>query len=132
MLFRVLADLAFLAHLGFIVFVVLGGLLAFRWRRVAWLHVPAALWAVALECFALGCPLTPLEIRLRRAAGETGFSEGFVEHYVLPIVYPGAMTREVQLALGAGVCAVNGAVYVLLWRRTRRRRAEEAARGERR
>lgn len=117
MIYRALADLVALAHLGFIVFVVLGGLLALRWRRSWWFHIPAALWGVAIELGGWICPLTPLENSLRWAAGEAGYVGGFVEHYVLPVIYPGALTRETQIVLGLAVLAFNGLVYAIVWRR---------------
>src|SRR5262249_34870562 len=105
-----------LVHLTFIVFVALGGLLALRWRWVPWLHLPAVGWGALLEFFGLTCPLTPLENWLRGLGGTRGYSGGFVERYVLPLVYPAALTRELQVALGVLVCALNGTVYLLLSR----------------
>lgn len=117
MLYRVLADGVLLLHLLFIVFVVGGGLLVFRWPRLAWVHLPAAAWGALIEFAGWICPLTPLENMLRRQAGETGYGGGFIAHYLLPIVYPGALTREIQLGLGFAVLAINAVVYGLLWRR---------------
>jgi hypothetical protein len=114
MVARALADLVVLVHLTFIVFVVLGGLLALRWRWLPWLHLPAVGWGALLEFFGLTCPLTPLENWLRRLGGEQGYSGGFVDRYVLPVVYPPALTRESQILLGVLLCAVNGSVYLLL------------------
>jgi hypothetical protein len=115
-----LADLVVLVHLAFIGFVTLGGLLALRWRWVPWLHLPAVGWGVLVEFFGFTCPLTPLENWLRRLAGMQGYSSGFVERYVLPVVYPTALTRKSQVVLGALLCAVNAAVYLLLlWRGVR-------------
>jgi hypothetical protein len=108
---RILADAVLVVHASFILFVVAGGLLV-RWRkRVAWLHVPALAWGALIEFRGWICPLTPLEIWARSRAGETGFSGGFIDHYLLPIVYPGALTREVQIVLGALVLVVNALVY---------------------
>jgi hypothetical protein len=112
---RALADLVVIVHLTFIAFVALGGLLALRWRWVPWLHLPAVGWAALLEFLGLTCPLTPLESWLRRLGGATGYLSGFVERYVLPIVYPTALTREWQVALGV-LCAINGTVYLFLFR----------------
>ncbi len=117
MALRLLADVAVLAHLAFILFVLFGGLLALRWPRAAWVHVPAAAWGTLVELAGWICPLTPLENSLRRASGEAGYSGGFVEHYVIPLIYPGTLTRELQLVLGAGVIALNLAVYAFVWRR---------------
>ena len=108
---RILADTVLVVHASFILFVVAGGLLV-RWRKgVAWLHVPALAWGALIEFRGWICPLTPLEIWARSRAGETGFSGGFIDHYLLPIVYPGALTREVQIVLGALVLIVNALVY---------------------
>lgn len=120
MMYRVLADLVLVFHLGFIVFVVLGGFLGLRWRWMPWLHLPAVVWGVALEFYGWICPLTPLENRLRRASGAVGYEGGFIEHYILPIIYPKGLTHEIQIALGAGVLVVNVAVYAILWRRRKR------------
>lgn len=122
MFLRVLADLVLLIHLSFILFVVLGGLLALRWRWMPWAHVPAAAWGAAIELFAWLCPLTPLENWLRQASGSAGYSGSFVERYLIPVVYPAALTREIQILLGAGVLALNVAVYYVVWRRLHRRR----------
>lgn len=117
MLYRLLADLVVLIHFGFVLFVVLGGLLALRWPRAAWVHLPAALWGAGIEFAAGICPLTPLENHLRRLGGESGYSGGFVEHYVLPVLYPDGLTRGVQLALGTFVLLLNIVVYTIVWRR---------------
>ncbi|WP_432258608.1 DUF2784 domain-containing protein [Cupriavidus sp. TMH.W2] len=114
-----LADLVVIVHGLFIVFVVAGGLLVLRWPRVAWLHLPAAAWGVLIEWSGWICPLTPLENTLRQAAGQAGYSGGFVERYLLPLIYPAGLTPAVQLWLGLVVLAVNVAVYALWWRRRR-------------
>lgn len=120
--YRVAADLVVLVHLAFVAFVVLGGVLAFRWPRARWLHLPAALWGVLIEWSGGVCPLTPLEVALRRRSGATGYAGGFVEHYVLPVLYPSELTRRVQIALGIGVVLANLVIYGLWWRRERARR----------
>jgi hypothetical protein len=117
MVFRALADLVVALHLGFIAFVVLGGFLALRWPRLVWLHVPAALWGAALEFAGWPCPLTPLERWLREAGGAVGYPESFVEHYLVPVVYPVALDRPLQILLGLGVVLVNAVAYALIWRR---------------
>ena len=122
MLFRGAADLVLVVHLAFVLFVVLGGLLALRWPRVAWVHVPVALYGAIIEFVGFVCPLTPLEIALRRRGGEAGYSGGFIEHYVTAWLYPTGLTREIQLALGVAVLVVNGVVYALWFRRRRRAR----------
>ena len=109
----VLADLVVLLHLAFILFVMLGGLLVLRRRRLMWLHLPVVAWGAAIEFVGWVCPLTPLENHLRAAAGEAGYSGGFVEHYLIPLIYPEGLTRELQWLLGALVLLVNAAVY---WR----------------
>ncbi|HXV39531.1 MAG TPA: DUF2784 domain-containing protein [Steroidobacteraceae bacterium] len=120
MIWRILADAVLVAHLAFILFVVLGGLLVLRWPRLAWLHVPVVLWGAAIEFFGWICPLTPLEKWLRVLGGESGYPGGFIAHYLLPLIYPAGLTRNVQLVLGTFVMAVNLAVYFALWRRSRR------------
>ncbi|MFJ4290361.1 DUF2784 domain-containing protein [Cupriavidus sp. NPDC089707] len=117
-----LADLVVVVHGLFIVFVVAGGLLVLRWPRLAWVHVPAAVWGVLIEWVGGTCPLTPLENALRRAAGEAGYSGGFIERYLLPLIYPAGLTPAVQFWLGLVVLVVNVAVYVVWWRRRRHHR----------
>jgi hypothetical protein len=117
MFYRLAADAVVLLHLGFVVFVVAGGLLVFRWRRVALLHLPAVVWAVLLEFRGWLCPLTPLELSLRASGGQAGYSGGFVEHYILPVLYPAELDSSLQIALGIFVIVINVAVYSrLLWR----------------
>jgi hypothetical protein len=118
-----LADAVLILHLCFVLFVVLGGLLVLRWRRLAWLHLPAAGWGALVEFTGWICPLTPMENTLRRAAGGEGYETTFVERYLVPLVYPGDLTREMQVVLGLLVVAVNLGVYGFLWRRARGRRA---------
>ena len=117
MIYRLLADAVLLLHLAFIIFVVAGGLLLHRCPRLAWLHLPAVLWGVGIELSGYICPLTPLENRLRRLGGEAGYAGGFVEHYLVPVIYPIGLTREWQIVLGLGVAALNLAAYVRWWRR---------------
>jgi hypothetical protein len=121
MLAAVLADAVVLVHGLFIAFVVAGAALLWRWPRLVWLHLPAVLWGAYAEFSGAICPLTPLENRLRALAGEAGYAQGFVEHYLLPLIYPQALTHEVQLVLGIAVVAVNALLYAL-WLRPRRRR----------
>ncbi len=116
--YRLLADLTLILHAAFVVFVMLGALLVLRWPRVAWMHLPAALWGAGIEFLGGICPLTPLENHWRQLAGQDGYAGGFVEHYVVPILYPDALTRRVQVALGILVLIVNVAIYAwALWRR---------------
>jgi hypothetical protein len=126
MIFRILADGVVVLHALFVAFVVLGGFLALRWRAIAWLHVPAALWGALIEYAGWICPLTPLENLLRARAGSGGYSGGFVEHYVLRALYPGDLTPAVRWALGSFVIVVNGVAYALLLRQSRRREVPPA------
>jgi hypothetical protein len=116
-MYRILADLVVGLHFVFVVFVVAGGLLVLRWPRVAFVHLPAAVWGAAIEFAGWICPLTPLENSLRRQAGESGYSTGFIEHYLLPVLYPSALTRDIQLLLGVAVIGINLAIYVYVLRR---------------
>lgn len=119
MTYRILADAVLVLHFAFIAFALLGGLLVVRWPRLAWVHLPAAAWAAGIAFFGGICPLTPLENRLRAAGGETGFEGGFIEHQLEALIYPDWLTREIQVALGAVVLAVNLACYIRLCRRGR-------------
>lgn len=121
MIHRLAADAVLVLHLGFILFVLLGGLLAVRWRWAPLLHLPAVAWAVYVELSGGLCPLTPLENRLRIAAGESGYAGGFIEHYLLPLIYPAGLTHEIQYVLAAVVAGVNVLAYGWVWRRRGRR-----------
>jgi hypothetical protein len=124
MIYRALADFVLLLHMAFVLFAALGGFLAFKWRRVAWFHIPAALWAALIEIVGWECPLTPLENWLRRKGGEAGYQTGFIERYLLPLIYPAPFSRTLHVVLGLLVLSVNLAIYWRLWRRsasTRRR-----------
>jgi hypothetical protein len=124
MIFRLLADGTVVVHLAFVIFVVLGGLLVLRWRRMAWLHVPAAVWGAWIEFAGWFCPLTPLENWFRQQGGRTRYTGDFLEHYVLAIVYPTGLTADVQRALGLAVILLNAGVYAwILWRKRGRNRA---------
>ncbi len=120
MTWRVLADAVVVLHLGFILFVVLGAFLVLKRPALAWLHLPVVVWGAWIEFSGWICPLTPLENRLRLLGSESGYSGGFIEHYLLPVIYPDGLTRNVQLALGIAVLAINLTVYGLLWRRRTR------------
>lgn len=111
---------AVVLHAFFVCFVVCGGFLALRWRRVVWAHVPAAVWGAAIEFGGWICPLTPWENALRRAGGEAGYPDGFIEHYLLPLVYPAGLTRPAQMVFGGLVVVVNVLAYGILWNRWRR------------
>lgn len=127
MLYRLLADFVLVLHLVFIVFVIFGGLLAFKWRHIAWAHLPAMAWGAMNELFGLWCPLTPLENWLR-GNGEMGrYETGFIEHYIVPVVYPAGLTRGIQIVIGSVVVVLNVLIYGVLLRRAARpagRRAE--------
>ena len=117
---RALAEVVVLAHLAFVIFAVFGGLLALRWPRAVWLHLPAVAWAALVEFAGWTCPLTPLENWLRARGRQQGYATGFLENYLLPALYPAELTREIQVALGALVLIVNLALYAWVLRRLRR------------
>lgn len=114
MLLRLAADTVVLLHFTFILFVAFGGLVVLRWPRFIWFHMPAAVWGAFIEFTGRVCPLTPLENRLRIAVGETGYSGGFIEEYLIPVVYPDGLTRWIQISLGVGVVSINLVFYGLL------------------
>lgn len=119
MLYRLLADALVVFHGLFVAFVVLGALLVL-WRRwVLWLHLPAALWGAWIEFSGWICPLTPWEQSLRQRAGQAGYAGGFIEHYLIPLIYPSGLTAHIQTILGLVVVAANLALYTLVWRRRR-------------
>jgi len=119
MLYRLTADAVVLLHLSFIVFVVCGGFLAWRWPRLIWVHLPAAAWGTAIELFHWTCPLTPLEKWLRQLAGSAGYEGGFIEHYLIPIIYPAALTRWQQVVLGIVVVLLNAIAYGVYFKHRR-------------
>lgn len=120
MLARLAADLVVLLHFGFILFVVFGGLGVLRAPRLAWLHLPAAAWGALVELRGLYCPLTDWENALRQQGAEQGYADSFIEHYLIPLIYPAALTENLQLLLGLSVLLINGGIYGwLLWRRLR-------------
>lgn len=121
MIYRLLADAVLIAHAAFVVFVVLGGFWVCVRPKLAWLHLPAVTWGAGIELTGAICPLTPLENYYRVLAGDRGFPGGFVEHYLLAALYPDGLTRRVQITLGLTVLAVNAALYVVAWRRLKRR-----------
>jgi hypothetical protein len=114
-----LATLVVLAHFAFILFVMFGGVLALRWRWVPWAHIPCFLWGAGIEVVGGICPLTPLENRLRQAAGDSQYAGTFIEHYILPVMYPAGLTRTVQLVLAVGLVVLNVAIYAWVIRRRR-------------
>jgi len=116
----VAADAIVALHFAFVVFVVLGAILVLRRPHIAWFHVPAVIWGALVEFTGWICPLTPLENRLRRSAGETGYRGDFITHYVRPVLYPDGLTRRDQLLLGGGALAINIAIYAVVLARRRR------------
>jgi Protein of Unknown function (DUF2784) len=122
MVYRWLADLVVVVHAMFVAFAVFGGALV-PWRPwVAWLHLPAAAWAVLIEYLGWVCPLTPLENALRVRGGTAPYHEGFISHYLLPVLYPAALTRDVRWLLGSIALAMNILIYGIVLRRLRRGR----------
>ena len=131
MIYLVLAHIVLILHFTFILFVILGAVLVLRWKRLAWIHVPCAVWGAWIEFQGSICPLTPLENRFRRLGGEAGYSGGFIEHYLVPLIYPSGLTRRTQIQLGLVVVAINVAVYGLIyWRRRRGTRTRSRRGGE--
>jgi hypothetical protein len=128
MLYALLACLTVGVHAAFVVFVAFGGLVVWRRPRIALLHVPAVLWGAFVEFSGRVCPLTPLENHFRAVAGAGGYREGFIEHYVLQLMYPQALTTRLQYVLGALVLLLNGVVYLLVWRRVARGDRERVVR----
>ena len=122
-MYSLLADAVLVVHFAFVLFVALGGVLVWRWPRLAWAHVPAAIWGIAIEFGGWICPLTPLENHFRTLAGDEPYGGDFVARYLLPVIYPEGLTREAQFALGSAALAVNVAIYVAVLRRRRARRA---------
>jgi len=120
--YRLLADGLVVVHVAFVAFVVLGGLLVLKWTRVAFGHLPAVVWGVVIELAGWVCPLTPLENQAREAGGGVAYQGDFIEHYLLPVLYPADLTRQVQCALGFGALLLNVAVYALVIARRRRGR----------
>jgi hypothetical protein len=125
MIFRGLADIVLIAHFAFVIFVILGGVAALRWPRLAYVHVPVALYGAVIEFAGFVCPLTPLENWLRRRGGEAGYEGGFIDHYITAALYPSGLTRGIQYGLGVAVLVINAAVYVV-WLRRRRARSTPA------
>ncbi len=122
MRYSLAADALVILHLAFIVFVMLGGLLLLKWRWLIFLHLPAVVWGTLVELRGWLCPLTPLEQHFRTLAGETGYSDGFVQHYLLPLIYPAGLTRDVQTILAVVVLATNLVIYAVVYVKYRRSR----------
>lgn len=112
------ADLVLLMHLLFVLFVIGGGLLVLKWRRLAWLHLPAVLWGIYIELSGAICPLTPIEIHLRKLAGADPYQGGFIAHYLVPLIYPPGLTAETQFRIAMLILAGNLLIYGFIgWKR---------------
>ena len=120
MLNQVIADLLVFIHLTFIMFVIFGGLLVLRWKRTMFLHLPAAAWGALIEFQGWICPLTPLEQHFRHLAGQTGYRDSFIEHYLIPLIYPVDLTRPMQVAMGIFVIGINIVIYAYSFNKWRR------------
>jgi hypothetical protein len=121
MLYRVAADAILVVHFAFVLFALLGALIVLRLPLLAWLHLPVVAWAAFVEFTGRVCPLTPLEVTLRQAAGDAGYASDFLEHYVVGVLYPEGLTRDLQVLLGAAVVLVNVAIYSAVLLHSRRR-----------
>ena len=116
MLYQTLATLVALLHGAFILFVIIGGAAVLRWPKLAWIHLPAAIWGMLIEFAGWYCPLTSIENALLRRAGLAGYSDGFVAHYLFAVIYPSGLTRGMEIAIGLFVLVVNVTVYVKVLR----------------
>ena len=117
MLKSLTSDLIFLIHFVFIFFVIFGGFLALKYRKLIWLHAPAAIWGALIEFFGWFCPLTTLENELRRNNENEAYSTGFIEHYIIPVIYPEGLTRDIQIVLGIAVFVLNLFIYTLFFKK---------------
>jgi hypothetical protein len=117
MLSLLVAELLVVLHFAFILFVVFGGLLVLRWRRMIWVHLPAATWGAMVEAMGWICPLTPWENRFRWQAGQEGYSGDFISRYLLPLIYPADLNFDLQLALAGFVVIINIIIYVFIFRK---------------
>jgi len=115
MLYQIAADFVVLLHFAFIVFVLAGGLLVFKWRWLIWLHIPAVIWGALIVMVGWICPLTPIENMLRQTDGGEVYSSSFIEHYLIPLIYPSTLNRELFIAMGIFVIVINVAVYTVLF-----------------
>jgi hypothetical protein len=122
--YALLADLILVLHAVFILFVVLGATLLFWRRGLAWFHAPCALWGALIEFQGWICPLTYLENDLRVAANSSGYAGGFIDHYLMPLVYPAGLTADTQFLLGLAVLLINASIYTLVWRRMKTERSQ--------
>ncbi len=111
MIYRILADLVVLIHFSFIIFVVTGGFFVIKWKKAVFFHIPAVIWGVIIEFTGWICPLTPLENKFRIAGGEAGFTGGFIDKYIVDLIYPEGLTRSIQMLLGFTVIVINILIY---------------------
>lgn len=117
MFYQILADITIIIHFLFILYVGLGGLVVLKWNWTAFIHIPAAAWGALIMFMGWICPLTYVENDLRQLAGQDGYSEGFIEHYIIPLIYPETLTRELQIGVGIFVLVLNVVVYTVLVKR---------------
>jgi len=115
--YRLLADIVVIIHFVFVIFALFGGILVLKWKQVIWIHIPAVIWAAMVEMAGWVCPLTPLEYWLRSHLQMSSYQLSFVEHYILPILYPAQLTRSMQIGLGLFVVLINVAIYYFVWKR---------------
>ena len=123
MVYRGLSDFIVLIHFGFVFFSVIGGFFVYKWKKIIWIHLPAAFWAILIEVTGWTCPLTPLENWLRLKGGTTGYQTGFIEYYILSLLYPDKLTRSFQIVLGFSLLVVNLGIYTCIIRVERKRRS---------
>jgi len=117
MIHLIIANTILVVHLAFILFAVFGGLLVFYKKWMPWLHIPAIFWAAMIEFSGWICPLTPLENNFRVLAGQNGYNQGFIQYYLLKVIYPDGLTRQVQIFLGAGLLILNLLIYAAVLKR---------------
>ena len=110
-----LTDLVVVIHALFIIFVLFGGLVVLKWHQVMWIHIPCVLWGAAIEFFSWVCPLTYLEIYLREIGNANSYDDSFVQHYLLPVIYPSGLTTDIQFLLGVIVITINLIIYFIVW-----------------
>ena len=125
MIYSFLADLLVVFHLVFILYVIAGALLIVKWPKTLWLQLPSCFWGMTVEFTGWVCPLTPWEIQLRRLAGEEGYTGSFIEQFLIPIICPSGLTREVQMLVGGTVLIVNLSLYTLILIKRRKRKTQE-------
>ncbi|MGZ4779196.1 MAG: DUF2784 domain-containing protein [Thermoanaerobaculia bacterium] len=114
MIYSIGATAVAILHFAFILFVAFGGLLVLRWHRLAWIHLPAAVWGAVIELKHWNCPLTNVELWLLRRAGKQGYEGGFVAHYLFAMIYPAGLTRGKEIAIGVVVLVINSIVYYIV------------------